>query len=614
MGDKTTWQIWNLLGIAVLINALFSAIFMLSATPSEIWLADTRTFLFLPASLVAHFSFLFFFIALIALSAHKLRLHHTYWYLLTLTLFSLLLLIIIVDSRVFSLYRFHLNGMTLNMLRGGATQEILSFSWSMWISIIAIVLLVVIAEYQFIKWFLRQKLYSGKRCWQAILVLMISTQLFYGYKDAVADSAIMMQIKYIPWAQPLTMKRTLRKAGILEETTAQYFTQNKKYSAINYPKSPLICNNPKNLNYLMIIIDSLRFDMLNAEVMPNTFKFSRSAQVFNQHWSTSNSTRFGLFGLFYGIPSTYWFDMLKEQRGSVLFDILKKDNYQLHLDASAPLNSPEFDRTIFSAVRTSLQWGNNDSKSEGMNDIETDTIVINRLLTFLDQKHDKPFFAFSFLDAPHGYKLPDDEIPHFQPALKQVNYLELNNDFSPEPFLNLYKSAIYYNDRLLGQVYKKLDEQHLLENTVIIITSDHGQEFNDLKQNYWGHNSNFSEHQVRVPLIIHWPEKTAKQINKMTSHEDIIPSLLTEGFACQNEVSDYSTGFSLFDEKRMPKNRSLLLTNWNDKAIFTGDTYYKFTPFGTIEILNKNYKPDNQKKVDQNAIQQKLTQTSQFLK
>ncbi len=610
MQEKTTWKTWNLLGIAVLVNALLSTLFMLSVTSSEIWLTNTKTFLFLPASLIAHFSFLFFFPALIVLVAYKFRLPNTYWRLFILALFSMLLLIIITDSRIFSLYRFHLNGMSLNLLFGGAAQDILSFSRSMWVSIIAIVLVVLIAEFQLIKWILQQTKYSGKMFWQAILTLMVSTQLFYGYRDAVADSSVTMQIKYIPWAQPLTMKRSLRKMGLLEQTSDQYTTNNIEYSAINYPISPLVCSNPKKLNYLMIVVDSLRFDMLSMEVMPNTFKFSHSAQVFNQHWSTSNSTRFGLFGLFYGLPATYWFDMLKEQKGSILFDILKNNDYQLHLDASAPLNSPEFDRTIFSSVRNSLTWGNNNSESEE----ETDTTVINRLLTFLDQQHENPFFAFTFLDAPHGYNLPDGESPYFQPALEQINYLELNNDFSPEPFLNLYKSTVYYNDRLLGQVYKKLVELDLMGNTVIIITSDHGQEFNDLKKNYWGHNSNFSKYQVRVPLIIHWPEKPARQIDKITSHEDIVPSLLTEGFNCQNKISDYSTGFSLFDEKRIPEKRSLLFTNWREKVIFTDSMYYKFTPYGTIETLDKNYVPDGKQQVDQHIIQKQLAQTSRFLK
>jgi membrane-anchored protein YejM (alkaline phosphatase superfamily) len=164
MGDKTTRQIWNLLGIAVLINAILSTGIILSVTPPKVWLMNTLSSIFLPASLIAHFSFFFFFLALVALSAYKFRLHITHWHLFTLILFSLLLIIIIIDSRVFSLYRFHLNGMSLNLLLGGAALEILSLSRSMWIYIITIISLVITAEYQLIKWLLRQNDYSGKKC------------------------------------------------------------------------------------------------------------------------------------------------------------------------------------------------------------------------------------------------------------------------------------------------------------------------------------------------------------------------------------------------------------------------------------------------------------------
>ncbi|MDP2514042.1 sulfatase-like hydrolase/transferase [Photobacterium damselae subsp. piscicida] len=50
---------------------------------------------------------------------------------------------------------------------------------------------------------------------------------------------------------------------------------------------------------------------------------------------------------------------------------------------------------------------------------------------------------------------------------------------------NRYKNALFYIDGLIAKVLKHID----LQNTIIVITSDHGQEFNDNKQNYWGHSA-----------------------------------------------------------------------------------------------------------------------------
>ena len=49
-------------------------------------------------------------------------------------------------------------------------------------------------------------------------------------------------------------------------------------------------------------------------------------------------------------------------------------------------------------------------------------------------------------------------------------------------------------DDLIGKVINQLKNKGLLENTIIIITGDHGQEFNDNKKGYWEHGGNFSKY------------------------------------------------------------------------------------------------------------------------
>ena len=41
-----------------------------------------------------------------------------------------------------------------------------------------------------------------------------------------------------------------------------------------------------------------------------------------------------------------------------------------------------------------------------------------------------------------------------------------------------------------------------------------------------GHNSNFSDAQIGVPLIAHFPKQESKQIKYRTTHYDIIPTLM----------------------------------------------------------------------------------------
>jgi hypothetical protein len=54
----------------------------------------------------------------------------------------------------------------------------------------------------------------------------------------------------------------------------------------------------------------------------------------------------------------------------------------------------------------------------------------------------------------------------------------------PTPFFNLYKNSAYYVDSLVGRIIDDLKRNGRLNNTMVIITGDHGQEFNDNKKNY----------------------------------------------------------------------------------------------------------------------------------
>jgi arylsulfatase A-like enzyme len=68
----------------------------------------------------------------------------------------------------------------------------------------------------------------------------------------------------------------------------------------------------------------------------------------------------------------------------------------------------------------------------------------------------------------------------------------------------LYDSGIRYTDEQLGRLLATLDERGLLERTLLIVTSDHGEEF--WEHGSWGHGRAMFDHQSRVPLIVRVPE------------------------------------------------------------------------------------------------------------
>ena len=66
------------------------------------------------------------------------------------------------------------------------------------------------------------------------------------------------------------------------------------------------------------------------------------------------------------------------------------------------------------------------------------------------------------------------------------------------------------------------------------------EEFNDNKLNYCGHNSNFTDAQIKIPLVVHWPGRAQQVFNHLTTAYDISATLMMEELMCTNDFSDYT--------------------------------------------------------------------------
>jgi arylsulfatase A-like enzyme len=95
--------------------------------------------------------------------------------------------------------------------------------------------------------------------------------------------------------------------------------------------------------------------------------------------------------------------------------------------------------------------------------------------------------------------------------------------------VGLYDGEIrYVDDNLIGPLVAKLKETDLYDNTMIILTSDHGEEFFDHKG--WTHGHSLYNELIRVPLIIKFPHDkfSGKTVSCTVSSVDIMPTVLDE--------------------------------------------------------------------------------------
>ncbi len=242
--------------------------------------------------------------------------------ILSSLIFSLFILLVFIDYSIFQLYKFHINGMVWNMLTGGALTEIFVFDLSNITTAIAILMAIIVIQILLFK-LASQCVLSPKNkgIWLFLTIFSIqfSGQLIYAVASAQQNTNIISLTQFIPLPLPLTMNRFLYKNGWVIKA-GKRLIQTQTEGRFNYPINPIRCNNLGTLpNIIFIVIDGLRFDMVNKIVMPNWHQLKQSSQVFNHHLSTGNATRFGIFGLFTGLFSNYWFDALNTQMKPFLF-------------------------------------------------------------------------------------------------------------------------------------------------------------------------------------------------------------------------------------------------------------------------------------------------------
>ncbi|EGR0099535.1 DUF3413 domain-containing protein [Vibrio vulnificus] len=520
-----------------------------------------------------------------------------------------------IDTIVFAQYRFHINAVVLELVMSG---QIVSFPLITWLMVIGGVALLLAAQWWTIRWLENgapvRALKLGRKFALLTFAALLATNAIHIWAAAHAYQPVTTVKRYLPLFYPATADKFMRKQGWVDEEALerQKALAFKRKNDLNYPLAPLQTQPvEKPLNIMLLVVDSWRADTFNADNTPNMWKYAQSGVVFNNHIATGNATRTGIFGLFYGIPGTYWHGFLANQQSPVLIDRLQALDYQLGIFTAAQLRKPEFNQTVFTKVEN-LRIG-----SEGSRPSELDADLTQDWLAWYDQRDkSKPTFSFLFYDAPHGYDFPADFEPKYEPMLKEVNYLKLNNDTDPTPFFNRYKTSVRYVDSMATKVLDKLKESGDLENTVVIITGDHGQEMNDNKLNFWGHNSNFTDAQVNVPFAIFGPGVDAAKMQwsteALTSHQDVVPTLMKHYLGVTNDVKDYSVGEDLLGDA--VKRDWIISSNYSGYAIITDDNILEVSGGGQYQFMDKTNRQLKDQQPNFTYLQQALEQISRFSK
>jgi len=149
--------------------------------------------------------------------------------------------------------------------------------------------------------------------------------------------------------------------------------------------------------------------------------------------------------------------------------------------------------------------------------------ITNAFLDWLrDRQRDRPFFAFlNYFDAHEPYLPPAGFAGRFgiRPSGRRdyqllIDYEQTDKDtIDPRDVLlarDCYDDCIAFLDEELGRLLDGLGVQGLLDNTLVIITSDHGEAFGD--HGYYGHANSIFLDEIAVPLVILSPDAPANRV------------------------------------------------------------------------------------------------------
>lgn len=529
---------------------------------SLVWLTYSAVYL-LPALVVG------------VLAYHFLRLGALRGASLLVVVTSLCILFIRSDSVIYDLYRFHFNGFVLNLISTpGGIQSLGGGSDTYW-SIALIVLGHILTQsllWLLSGWLVARGLIRIRKglVLATLCVAMLGERIAYGIADIRNDGNILSASKIYPFYGRTKFRTLAARLGVTPAARAERVGIDAGNGRLNYPAGEVLFAPVKTPpNVVILVAESLRWDRMSEEIMPNTWRLAQRGQHFTQHYSSGNGTREALFGLFYGLYGSYWSSFLYAQRSPLLMDRFQELGYQFDIRTSAKFSYPEFDRTLFAKIPVNQLHEHAEDKTPW----ERDRDNADATLDFLRNRDpSRPFMSFFFFEATHARYTFPAAAAITKPYLEDINYASMSREsLAPkiDQLFNRYTNAARGVDMQLGRIFDELEKQGLLDNTIVIVTGDHGEEF--MEKGAWGHNSSFVEEQIHTPMVMWMPGQEHRVINDVSSHLDIGTTLL-QLLGAPGDVDTYSLGRNLFD---IAKRTFVVSSDWHSISVITNDMKYR---------------------------------------
>jgi lipoteichoic acid synthase len=218
------------------------------------------------------------------------------------------------------------------------------------------------------------------------------------------------------------------------------------------------------------------------------------------------------------IPGTTLAQLLAERGYRSAFissgdnDYLTQDKFLAHRGFNEVWDAQDLEREL--GCKKIFSWG-----------VE-DRCMVDAMLKWLDREpnHERPFYLMAWTQQTHHpYEMTPGE-----PVIDFVG----NDPAVPEPYdYNQYLNCLHTADHQIGRLLDELRRRKLADETLVIVTGDHGEAFGS-PHDSWGHGSHVFEENVHVPLAVWNPRMfralapESRHLGQVGTHIDVNPTVL----------------------------------------------------------------------------------------
>lgn len=211
-----------------------------------------------------------------------------------------------------------------------------------------------------------------------------------------------------------------------------------------------------------------------------------------------------------------------------------------------------------------------------------DSLVSDKLWAWLDKNEDRKFFAYLHFLDPHGEYNPPEEYRNWYAEasvqgektekLADATGMALDPLWVEEPTaqgrIALYDGEIANTDASLERLVQGLASRGVLDNTLLVIISDHGEFLGE--EGRWSHHPPGKYPVLHVPLILHYPEGLPRGlvVEETVQMVDVLPTILDSQHIRSPEL--------LFSgESLLPLIRGENIDYWNNRMVVSEEVTFK---------------------------------------